>query len=181
MMLTANISKTGFYQGIDPDVARTIAQETAKDNAVINQNTSDFGKGLVVAAEGVSILAGVGTSLILPKGSTAQKGTVQYTQTVSQQKQMRHLQGSAPTNKSYLNSLEDAQKVLNTYNSGNYRLISENPKQSTVVIEVKTVSGTYINVGNPNGLPDVNKPTSIFMIQSSSSPKIVPVNPDKGK
>lgn len=173
--------QNGFYQGIDPDVARTIAQETAKDNAVINQNTSDFGKGLVVAAEGVSILAGVGTSLILPKGSTAQKGTVQYTQTVSQQKQMRHLQGSAPTNKSYLNSLEDAQKVLNAYNSGNYRLISENPKQSTVVIEVKTVSGTYINVGNPNGLPDVNKPTSIFMIQSSSSPKIVPVNPDKGK
>ncbi|WP_227521300.1 hemagglutinin repeat-containing protein [Raoultella sp. T31] len=55
----------GAYLGIDPDVANFIALETAKDNAVINQNTSEFGKGLVVASEGLSILAGMGTSVAL--------------------------------------------------------------------------------------------------------------------
>lgn len=43
-----------------------MAEETAKDNAVIKENTSDFGKGLIVAAEGASILAGAGVNLILP-------------------------------------------------------------------------------------------------------------------
>lgn len=92
---------------------------------------------------------------------------------------MRYIQGTAPANKSYLNSLDDARKVLDTYNSGNYRLISENAKQSKVVIEVKGITGRYINNGNLNGFPDVNKPKNIFMIQSSGSPKIVPVNPNK--
>ncbi|KNC92660.1 hypothetical protein [Trabulsiella odontotermitis] len=55
----------GSYLGIDPDVANFIALETAKDNAVINQNTSEFGKGLVVASEGLSILAGMGTGVAL--------------------------------------------------------------------------------------------------------------------
>ena len=60
--------ENGFYLNIDPDVARIMSEETAKDNAVISQNTSDFGKGLVIAAEGASIIVGAGTSLILPGG-----------------------------------------------------------------------------------------------------------------
>ena len=92
---------------------------------------------------------------------------------------MKHIQGAASANKSYLNSLDDVQKVLDAYNSGKYRLISKNVKQSTVVIEVKGITGRYINTGHPNGLPDINKPTNIFMIQSSGSLKIVPVNPNK--
>ncbi|EEX0089063.1 hypothetical protein HFW23_004461 [Salmonella enterica] len=55
----------GAYLGIDTDVANFIALETAKDNVVINQNTSEFGKGLVVASEGLSILAGMGTGVAL--------------------------------------------------------------------------------------------------------------------
>ncbi|HEY4468769.1 MAG TPA: hemagglutinin repeat-containing protein [Klebsiella sp.] len=55
----------GAYLGIDTDVVNFIALETAKDNAVINQNTSEFGKGLVVASEGLSILAGMGTGVAL--------------------------------------------------------------------------------------------------------------------
>lgn len=96
---------------------------------------------------------------------------------MSSQKQERYLLGTAPYNKSYLNSLPDAQKVLDAYNSGNYRFISEEIGKNTVVIEVKGVTGTYVNVGNPNGLPDVIKPTNIFMIQSRASPKVA----NKGK
>jgi hypothetical protein len=102
---------------------------------------------------------------------------LQYASIISKQKQIA---GTAPANKSFLNSLDDAQKVLDNFNLSNYKLISENIKQSTVTIRVEGVSGRYINVGNPNGLPNVNKATNIFMIQSLKSPKIVPVNPSKG-
>lgn len=61
----SEILENGTYLGIDPDVSKLVAQETAKDNAVINQNTSEFGKGLVVASEGLSIIAGMGTSAAL--------------------------------------------------------------------------------------------------------------------
>jgi len=42
--------------------------ETSKDNAVIDQYTSQFGKDMVVAAEAASLLAGAGISYITPKG-----------------------------------------------------------------------------------------------------------------
>lgn len=57
--------QNGLLQGIDLDVANFVRQETEKDNAVINQYASEFGKGLVVASEGLSILAGMGTSAAL--------------------------------------------------------------------------------------------------------------------
>ncbi len=108
------------------------------------------------------------------------KSTLQYANKISKQKQMRHVKGTAPANKSYFDSLDDAQSVLDNFNAGNYKLISENVKQSTVTIQVENVTGRYVNVGNPNGLPDVNTATNVFMIQSLKSPKIVPVNPNKG-
>ncbi len=61
----SEILENGPFLNIDPDVAKLVAQETAKDNAVISQNTSEFGKGLVVASEGLSIIAGMGTSAAL--------------------------------------------------------------------------------------------------------------------
>ncbi|MDX9723791.1 MAG: hypothetical protein RBU37_23785 [Myxococcota bacterium] len=113
------------------------------------------------------------------QGEEPQKrGTVSFVSKVSAQKQKRHLEGSAPDGKSYLRSLEEAQQVLDAYNSGNYELIDENPSQATVRIRVAGIEGRYINVGNPNGLPDLDLPTQNFMIQSSQSPKVVPINPD---
>lgn len=41
------------------------------------------------------------------------------------------------------------------------------------------VTGTYINVSNPIGLPDLSMLTQKFMIQSTTSPKVVPINPNK--
>jgi len=60
--------ENGFLLGIDDDVARFMQQETSKDNAVIDQYTSQFGKDMVVAAEAASWLAGAGISYITPKG-----------------------------------------------------------------------------------------------------------------
>ena len=81
-----------------------------------------------------------------------------------------------------MSSAEDAQKVLDAYNKGQYTLISEDARQdrNTVTIQVNKVTGRYVNKGNPNGLPDINVPTNVFMIQSPQAPKVVPVNPNKG-
>ncbi|WP_426575546.1 hemagglutinin repeat-containing protein (plasmid) [Xenorhabdus stockiae] len=62
--------QNGVYLNIDPDVVSLMTQETAKDNAVISQNTSERGQMLAAAAEGAAILAGVGTGFVLPKGNT---------------------------------------------------------------------------------------------------------------
>jgi uncharacterized protein RhaS with RHS repeats len=115
-----------------------------------------------------------------PLAASGALSSLKYVSKISPQKQMRHIKGTAPANKSYFNSLDDAQDVLTNFNAGNYKLISENVKQSTVTIRVEGVFGRYVNAGNPNGLPDVNIETNVFMIQSLKSPKIVPVNPNKG-
>ena len=181
---TANKSKTSNITGkLDKDYFESVygkenvhqgggnykeTKDNINNNHAANQQankSSNFDEH-VVNEKGLGN-AGKGTG-----GVSTQTGTVVYSPNVSQQKQMRHIQGTVLANKSYLNSLDDAQNVLDAYNSGNHRLISENAKQSTVVIEVKGITGRYINTGNPNGLPDVNKPTNIFMIQSSGSPKI---------
>ena len=192
-LLTANKSKTSNITGkLDKDYFESVygkenvhqgggnykeTKDNINNNHAANQQankSSNFDEH-VVNEKGLGN-AGKGTG-----GVSTQTGTVVYSPNVSQQKQMRHIQGTVLANKSYLNSLDDAQNVLDAYNSGNHRLISENAKQSTVVIEVKGITGRYINTGNPNGLPDVNKPTNIFMIQSSGSRKILPVNPNKGR
>ncbi len=110
---------------------------------------------------------------------TPKLGTLKFADKVSTQKMARHLKGSAPAGKSYFYSIDDAQAVLDAYNSGNYRLIKENINQNSVTIEVSGITGRYVNTNNPNGLPDLDVPTDKFMIQSTLSPKVVPVNPVK--
>ncbi|WP_442955492.1 hemagglutinin repeat-containing protein, partial [Pectobacterium sp. 1950-15] len=58
--------ENGFLQGIDPDVARFVQQETGNDNAVIDRYASEFGKGLAVVSEGAALLAGTGVGVLLP-------------------------------------------------------------------------------------------------------------------
>ncbi len=152
--------------------------ETGK--GVANGDAKSMGSAaIIIAAAVITHQAGGGTKAAAAESESAAKGTVQFADKVSVQKMERHLKGSAPENKSYLSNIEDAQKVLDSYNSGNYTLINENPSQSTVNIKVDNVTGTYVNTGNPNGLPDIKVPTNNFMIQSGSSPKVVPINPNK--
>lgn len=50
----------GLWLGIDPDVVNFVQEETVKDNAVINQHTSEFGKDLAAVSDIGSTLAGTG-------------------------------------------------------------------------------------------------------------------------
>gem|GEM_PF-3644751 len=104
---------------------------------------------------------------------------IKFKSKISVQKMKRHLKGTAPHNKSYFNSVNDAQSVLDAYNSGNCRIISFDPQKNSVTIEVNNITGRYVNIDNPNGLPNLDVPTNKFMIQSGESPKVVPVNPNK--
>ena len=103
-----------------------------------------------------------------------------FSERISFQKQKRHIKESAEYGKSYLNSYDDAQAVLDAYKDGTARVISVNSSKNEVLIEVKNITGTYVNQGNPKGKPDIIIPTNIFLIQSIKSPKVVPVNPGKG-
>ena len=103
---------------------------------------------------------------------------IKFSSKISAQKQARHLKGSAPPEKSYLDSSSDAQKVLDAAKNGNAEVISMDATKNSIVVRVPEVNGTYVNIGNPNGLPDVVKPTNIFMIQGGD--KVVPINPAKG-
>ncbi|WP_159565440.1 hemagglutinin repeat-containing protein [Budvicia diplopodorum] len=69
------IISNGVYLAFDKDVMDFVAQETSKDNGVINQYTTAYGEGLVLAADGVAILAGAGTSILIPKSKTTNIAT----------------------------------------------------------------------------------------------------------
>jgi len=117
-------------------------------------------------------------SYIDPLGLTAKIREGMLQQRVSVQKQARHIKGTAPHDKSYLNSIEDAQKILDATRRGEVQLISVDPVKNSLVVKYNEVTGTYVNRGNSVGLPDIIQDTNVFMIQGGN--KIVPVNPRKG-
>jgi hypothetical protein len=104
---------------------------------------------------------------------------VRFAKKVNLEKELRHLAGTAPREKSYFYSIKDAQAVLNAYNSGNYKLISRKPGQNSVTIEVQGAEGRYVNIGESVGLPNLDIPTNKFMIEGSAAPKVAPVSPTK--
>jgi hypothetical protein len=100
---------------------------------------------------------------------------------ISAQKQLRHLPETAPEGKSYMDSLAQAQAVLDAYRAGSFTLISEEAGKNRVTIYTLDVTATYKNSNNPFGLPDIERPTNVFTIDSLKAPKVFPVNPDKGR
>jgi RHS repeat-associated protein len=163
-------------------VKSTLSVSFNSEKEALNANWEDFKVAGIKHDMAKGMMAGVDMPGIPRAGWRVPKrdrGSVTFGPKVSPQKMQRHVDGTAPRNKSYFYSIADAQKVLDAYNSGNYKFISENSGKNTVTIEVRSVTGRYVNVDNPNGLPDVNVETNKFMIQSSGSPKVVPVNPNK--
>lgn len=100
---------------------------------------------------------------------------------ISPQKQRRHIAGTAANDKSYMASMADAQAVLDAYRSGRFTLVARSASKDSITIKVDGVTGTYVNRGNQNGKPDIEAPTNVFMIQSFTNPKVVPVNPGKNQ
>jgi RHS repeat-associated protein len=105
-----------------------------------------------------------------PSGATIDRMAVNAT--VSAQKQARHVLGARQYGgKSYFNSADDAQRVLNDYRSGAAEVLGV--KGTDVVVRTPNVTGFNHNPGA--GFP--NQPTNVFFIKGSSSPSVVPHNP----
>jgi RHS repeat-associated protein len=93
-------------------------------------------------------------------------------QRISVQKQLRHLLGTAPSNKGYLNNMDDAKSVLSAVHSGQATYLG-NSSHGYPVYRFNGVTGTNVNVGA--GFP--NQPTNIFIIKGTIYPTVVPTNP----
>jgi len=91
---------------------------------------------------------------------------------ISVQKQARHLAGKAKAGGGYLNSVEDAQKVLDAVHSGEATYIGTT-KAGHQVFRYDGVTGTNVNVGA--GI--TGQPTNVFIIKGTASPSVVPTGP----
>lgn len=97
--------------------------------------------------------------------------------TTVSQKQLRHVLGRVELEMrgggSYMNSVADAQKVLDAYHAGQVTVLGKNA-QGFPVVRFDGVSGTNVNISA--GIP--NQTTNVFVIKGTKSPSIVPTNPN---
>jgi hypothetical protein len=92
--------------------------------------------------------------------------------TISVQKQARHIAGTAKPGGGFLNSVDDAQSVLNAVHSGKATFLGTS-KVGHQVYRFNGVTGTNVNVGA--GI--TGQPTNVFMIKGTTSPSVVPTSP----
>lgn len=71
-----------------------------------------------------------------------------------------------------MESMEDAQKVLDAYHSEQSVILGRS-SQGFPIIQVDSVTGTNVNIGA--GI--TAQPTNVFMIKGSASPSVVPISP----
>ncbi|WP_178076279.1 DUF637 domain-containing protein, partial [Pseudomonas sp. 2822-15] len=93
------------------------------------------------------------------------------------QKQLRHIAGrpelEARGGGGFLNSVDDAQKVLDAYRMGQVKILGKNA-QGFPVVKFEGVTGTNVNAG----VGITAQPTNVFIIKGTKSPSIVPANPN---
>jgi len=93
-------------------------------------------------------------------------------------KQLRHLGGTpehAARNNGgggYLNSMNDAQAVLDAYHSGGATILGKNA-QGFPIVRIDGITGTNVNIGA--GIQ--NQATNVFIIKGTVKPSVVPTNP----
>lgn len=127
----------------------------------------------------------IGTGLLLPnpiiRSTTIAVNTAQIasrgkkiisgiSKTISVQKQARHIIGTSKYG-GVLNSVSDAQKILDAVHSGEAVFLGVT-KAGQPVFRYSGVTGTNINVG-----AGFNQTTNIFIIKGTTSPSVVPTSP----
>jgi hypothetical protein len=95
---------------------------------------------------------------------------------LSHQKQSRHIQGGKgwDSSKSYMNSIEDAQKVLDDVHNGSAFVLGKT-KQGHIVVKHPGITGFNNNIGSGQR----NQITNVFLIKGTKSPSVVPTSPAK--
>jgi len=91
---------------------------------------------------------------------------------ISIQKQSRHIAATKVEGKSFLQSLEDAQAVLDAVHAGKAEFLGTSIKGHQV-FRVKSISGINVNCNNKI----TGQITDVFMIKETVSPSVVPTTP----
>jgi len=91
-------------------------------------------------------------------------------------RQLRHVKGTQEWKdngeRSYVESISDAQAVLSAYHSGDAKVVART-REGNLVVNYKGVTGYNVNRGA--GYP--NQPTNNFMIKGTKNPNVVPTQP----
>ena len=116
----------------------------------------------------------------LPRGAAASAASQSATSAVGRkisQKQLRHIKDRNEWLQrgqgSYLNSVDDAQSVLDAMHSASATVLGKT-NQGHIVVRFEGVTG----FNNNAGAGFVNQPTNVFMIKGTTKPSVVPTNPD---
>lgn len=144
-----------------------------RDNAA---SSTALGVEVGLAIDGGLAGAGKGVVTDGPKGILTLKDFPDVSTKISQ-KQLRHIAGTqqleARGGGGFLNSVSDAQKVLDAYHTGQVKILGRNAPGFPVV-KFEGVTGTNVNLGV--GITD--QATNVFIIKGTKSPSIVPTNPN---
>nr|MCS7792514.1 DUF637 domain-containing protein [Pseudomonas aeruginosa] len=144
-----------------------------RDNAA---SSTALGVEVGLAIDGGLAGAGKGVVTDGPKGILTLKDFPDVSTKISQ-KQLRHIAGTqqleARGGGGFLNSVSDAQKVLDAYHTGQVKILGRNA-QGFPVVKFEGVTGTNVNLGV--GITD--QATNVFIIKGTKSPSIVPTNPN---
>jgi RHS repeat-associated protein len=123
-------------------------------------------RGYILAKEGSIAAKGILTPKDFPEVSTK-----------ISQKQFRHIAGrpelEARGGGGFLNSVSDAQKVLDAYHAGHVKVLGKNA-QGFPVVKFEGVTGTNVNLG----VGISAQATNVFIIKGTKSPSVVPANPN---
>ena len=91
------------------------------------------------------------------------------------QKQLRHIRGRKEhlaRGGGFLDSVDDAQLVLDSYRAGKTTVIGRS-SQGFPVVRFEGVMGTNVN----KGAGITSQPTHVFMIKGTAKPSVVPMSP----
>lgn len=96
---------------------------------------------------------------------------------ISRQKQARHIKGDPLWKehgmKGYLNSHDDAQRVLDATKRGDAQVIGRG-QNGSIIVKYDKVTG----FNNNPGAGYLNQPTNVFEIKGVSNPSVFPKNPN---
>jgi hypothetical protein len=95
--------------------------------------------------------------------------------TISRQKQGRHIDGAAEREDGYggyFTDPADAQEVLDAVQDGSADILGRT-KNGHILVRVDGVEGINVNAGGSNPL----QPTDVFIVKGTASPSVVPTSP----
>ncbi len=157
----------------------TTGMRAPPDGSPMNGPLSPVGQAATFAEAGMAFIPGIKPATSFPKCPSIGKTAADFPAVASQisQKQLRHIAGRAELAErgggGYMNSVADAQAVLDAYRNGSANIVGTT-SQGFPIVQVEGVVGTNVNVGA--GI--AGQATNVFIIKGTTRPSVVPTTPN---